>query len=307
MQRDVFIYLIPFVSDRRHVDWVRSYLSIWTEMQSFIKQHHSTGLEWSKTGPIAPPSLFDPPAAHSAPCPPPPPGPPPVFTDDDSQAASTPSQHSALFAQLNKGMDITKGLKHVSDDQKSHKNPSLRSQEAPTNNKATVKVSSPKAAVQKRPPLLELEGKKWRVENFEQKHDLIIEETELKQVAYVFNCNNSTLQIKGKINSIIIDNCKKLGLVFENVVGIVEIINCKSIQLQVLGKVPTISINKTEGCQVYLSKDSLSCDIVSAKSSAMNILIPQGEDDYKEFPVPEQFKTVWDGSRLVTEPTEIAG
>lgn len=41
-------------------------------------------------------------------------------------------------------------------------------------------------------------------ENFEQKHDLLIEETELKQVAYVFGCNNSTLQIKGKINSIII-------------------------------------------------------------------------------------------------------
>ncbi len=29
------------------------------------------------------------------------------------------------------------------------------------------------------------------------------------------------------------DNCKKLGLVFENVVGIVEIINSKAIQLQV--------------------------------------------------------------------------
>ncbi|GLD65902.1 adenylyl cyclase-associated protein 2, partial [Lates japonicus] len=35
--------------DRRHVDWVRSYLSIWTEMQSFIKQHHTTGLMWSKS------------------------------------------------------------------------------------------------------------------------------------------------------------------------------------------------------------------------------------------------------------------
>ena len=43
---------------------------------------------------------------------------------------------------------------------------------------------------------------------------------------------------------------------------------------------PTISINKTEGCQVYLSKDSISCDIVSAKSSAMNILVPVGEDDF---------------------------
>ncbi|XP_059206458.1 adenylyl cyclase-associated protein 2 [Centropristis striata] len=297
-------------TDRRHVLWVRSYLSVWTEMQSFIKQHHTTGLVWSKSGPIAPPSLFDPPTAPSCPPPPPPPppGPPPVFTDDDSQpqAGGTAAQHSALFAQLNQGMDITKGLKHVSDDKKTHKNPNLRSQAEPTKTKSAGTVKTPRAAVQKKPPLLELEGKKWRVENFEQKHDLVIEETELKQVVYVFGCNNSTLQVKGKVNSIIIDNCKKLGLVFENVVGIVEIINSKAIQIQVMGKVPTISINTTEGCQVYLSKDSLSCDIVSAKSSEMNILVPQ-DDDYREFPVPEQFKTVWDGSKLVTEPTEMAG
>ena len=35
------------------------------------------------------------------------------------------------------------------------------------------------------------------------------------------------------------DNCKKLGLVFENVVGIVEIINSNSIQLQVSGALIT--------------------------------------------------------------------
>uniref|UniRef100_A0A3B5AEP9 Cyclase associated actin cytoskeleton regulatory protein 2 n=1 Tax=Stegastes partitus TaxID=144197 RepID=A0A3B5AEP9_9TELE len=299
-------------TDRRHVEWVRSYLSIWTDMQSFIKQHHTTGLVWSKSGPIAPSSLLDSPPAPSAPCPPPPPpppGPPPVFTDDDSkpQTDSAAAQHSALFAQLNQGMDITKGLKHVSDDQKTHKNPNMRPQTATPKSKKPGAVNSPRPAAQKKPPLLELEGKKWRVENFEQTHDLVIDDTELKQVVYVFSCNNSTVQVKGKMNSIIIDNCKKLGLVFENVVGIVEIINSKAIQLQVLGTVPTISINKTEGCQVYLSKDSLNCDIVSAKSSEMNILIPEGEDDYREFPVPEQYKTVWNGSKLVTEPTEIAG
>ncbi len=47
-----------------------------------------------------------------------------------------------------------------------------------------------------------------------------------------------------------------------------------------MGKVPTISINKTEGCYVYLSKDSLGCEIISAKSSEMNVLVPEGEDDY---------------------------
>ncbi|XP_013861272.1 adenylyl cyclase-associated protein 2 [Austrofundulus limnaeus] len=298
--------------DKHHVDWVHSYLSIWTEIQSFIQQHHTTGLMWSKTGPIAPASLFNSPPAPSAPCPPPPPpppGPPPVFIDDDSkpQVDGAAAQHSALFSQLNQGTDITKGLKHVSDEQKTHKNPNLRSETSTIKSKGPRPGKCPKAAVQKRPPLLELEGKKWRVENFEQKHDLLIEETELKQVVYVFSCNNSTLQIRGKINSIIIDNCKKLGLVFENAVGIVEVINSKAVQLQVLGTVPTISVNKTEGCQIYLSKDALSCDIVSAKSSEMNVLIPEGDDDYREFPIPEQFKTVWDGSKLVTEPTEIAG
>lgn len=41
-----------------------------------------------------------------------------------------------------------------------------------------------------------------------------------------------------------------------------------------------MSINKTEGCHVYLSKESLNCEIVSAKSSEMNILVPQEDDDY---------------------------
>lgn len=47
-----------------------------------------------------------------------------------------------------------------------------------------------------------------------------------------------------------------------------------------MGKVPTISINKTDGCHVYLSKNSLDCEIVSAKSSEMNVLIPTEGGDF---------------------------
>uniref|UniRef100_A0A672RNF5 Adenylyl cyclase-associated protein n=1 Tax=Sinocyclocheilus grahami TaxID=75366 RepID=A0A672RNF5_SINGR len=299
-------------TDPCHVEWVRSYLNIWTELQTYIKEHHTTGLFWNKTGPVAPPSLFS--ASSGGPCPPPPPpppGPPPMFMDDSPKPDDTAAQHSALFAQLNQGEVITKGLKHVSEEQKTHKNPNVRSQGGRTHQGSPAKSQNPStsacAPAKKHSPVLELEGKKWRVEHQEKSHDLVIEETELRQVVYVFSCSNSTLQIKGKVNSIIVDNCKKLGLVFDSVVGIVEIINSRDIQLQVMGKVPTISINKTEGCHVYLSKDSLDCEIVSAKSSEMNVLVPEGEDDYREFPIPEQFKTVWDGSSLVTEPTKIAG
>ncbi|XP_062953058.1 adenylyl cyclase-associated protein 2 isoform X1 [Cynocephalus volans] len=318
-------------SDLRHVDWVKSYLNIWSELQAYIKEHHATGLTWSKTvllsrlmvhrcalwgpsGPVASTAsvfsvLSSGPGLPPPPPPPPPPGPPPLFENEGGKEESSPSR-SALFAQLNQGEAITKGLRHVTDDQKTYKNPSLRAQGAQTRSPTkshTAGPTSPKAhSPQKHAPVFELEGKKWRVEYQEDRNDLVISETELKQVAYIFKCDKSTLQMKGKINSITIDNCKKFGLVFDNVVGIVEVINSKDIQIQVMGRVPTISINKTEGCHIYLSEDALDCEIVSAKSSEMNILIPQ-DDDYREFPVPEQFKTAWDGSKLVTEPAEIMG
>ncbi|XP_066124417.1 adenylyl cyclase-associated protein 2 [Saccopteryx bilineata] len=297
-------------SDLCHVDWVKSYLNIWSELQAYIKEHHTTGLTWSKTGPVASAAALSPGPGLPPPPPPlPPPGPPPLLENEGRKEESSPSR-SALFAQLNQGEAITKGLRHVTDAQKTYKNPSLQAQEgqspSPTK-RHTADTKPPQSRPpQNHAPVFELEGKKWRVEYQEDRNDLVISETELKQVAYIFKCNKFTLQIKGKINSITIDSCKKFGLVFDNVVGIVEVINSKDIQMQVMGKVPTISINKTEGCHIYLSEDALDCEIVSAKSSEMNILIPQ-DGDYREFPVPEQFKTAWDGSRLVTEPAEIMG
>ncbi|XP_022442437.1 adenylyl cyclase-associated protein 2 isoform X1 [Monodon monoceros] len=296
-------------SDLRHVDWVKSYLNIWSELQAYIKEHHTAGLTWSKTGPVASTasalSVLS--VGPGLPPPPPPPGPPPPFDSEGRREESSPSR-SALFAQLNQGEAITKGLRHVTDDQKTYKNPSLRAHGGQTPSPTKSHTPGPKCPQshppKKHAPVLELEGKKWRVEYQEDRNDLVISETELRQVAYIFKCSKSTLQIKGKINSITIDSCKKFGLVFDNVVGIVEVINSKDIQMQVMGKVPTISINKTEGCHIYLSEDALDCEIVSAKSSEMNILIPR-DGDYREFPVPEQFKTAWDGSKLVTEPAEI--
>lgn len=54
--KTVFSVLMPFSSalfcnksDLRHVDWVKSYLNIWSELQAYIKEHHTTGLTWSKT------------------------------------------------------------------------------------------------------------------------------------------------------------------------------------------------------------------------------------------------------------------
>ncbi|XP_008329363.1 adenylyl cyclase-associated protein 1 [Cynoglossus semilaevis] len=304
--------------DKTHVDWVKAYISIWTQLQDYIKKYHTTGLSWSKTGQVASASAAAPAAPAGGCPPPPPPGPPPPPMDLSATSGGgggSDDDRNALFASINKGTAITKGLKHVSDDQKTHKNPNLRSggpQVRSGPKPFAASASSPKPAVcpaptRAQPPVLELEGKKWKVENHVGVQDLVISQTELRHVVYAYNCNKSTLQVKGKLNSITLDSCKKMGLVFDDVVGIVEIINCRDVKIQVMGKVPIISVNKTDGCHIYLSKDSLDCEIVSAKSSEMNVLIVKEDGDYTEFAVPEQFKTVWDGTKLVTTATEIAG
>uniref|UniRef100_A0A667ZTV0 Adenylyl cyclase-associated protein n=1 Tax=Myripristis murdjan TaxID=586833 RepID=A0A667ZTV0_9TELE len=287
--------------DKAHVDWVKAYQSIWTKMQDYIKEHHTTGLAWSKTGPIASAS-----ASASAPAPvggcppPPPPGPPPPpmdFSSGGGGDSDAGASRNALFASINKGSDITKGLKHVSDDQKTHKNPSLRGQAAPVRtgpkpfSSASPRPAASATPTRTLPPVLELDGKKWKVVS------------NLLSRVYAFSSTNVPLFILHPLS----DNCKKMSLVFDDVVGIVEVINCRDVKVQVMGKIPTISINKTDGCHVYLSKDSLSCEIISAKSSEMNILVPQKDGEFSEIPVPEQFKTVWDGKKLVTTATEIAG
>ena len=130
---------------------------------------------------------------------------------------------------------MTKGLKKVTDDMKTHKNPNLRGSSVVP---ATTKAPSPEkkvvqAAAPAKPPKLELEGKKWAVEYFKNNPGLIIEDTETNQSVYVYKCEGCTLKIEGKVNNIVVDGCKKTAIVFDNAVSSCEFINCQSVQMQV--------------------------------------------------------------------------
>eukprot|EP00090_Calanus_glacialis_P028935 TRINITY_DN4639_c0_g1_i1.p1 TRINITY_DN4639_c0_g1~~TRINITY_DN4639_c0_g1_i1.p1 ORF type:complete len:458 (-),score=169.70 TRINITY_DN4639_c0_g1_i1:850-2223(-) len=288
--------------DRTHVDWVKAWVSTLTELQAYVKKFYTTGLTWNPKGAEASvKSGGAPPPPPPGPAPPPP---PPAgaldLTPDPSKAA-----RGDLLSALNKGADVTKGLKKVSDDQKTHKNPNLR---AGAVVKAVEKTPTPaktygKAVEVSKPPKLELDGKRWNVEYFKNKPDIEINELEVNQSVYVFKCEGSTVKVNGKCNNIIIDSCKKVAVVFGSVVSSCEFINCQSVQMQVLGKVPTISVEKTDGCQMFLNAESVGAEIVSAKSSEMNVMVPVG-DDFVEQAIPEQFKTVIAGGKLKTSATE---
>jgi len=287
--------------DKVHVEWVRSWIQTLTELQAYVKQTHTTGLVWNPKGGQAVV-----PARISAGGPPPPP--PPIANLDLTCVESDPGKgdHAALFAEINKGEGVTRGLKKVTSEMQTHKNPDLRNQAPvakPGCGETAPRTNSAQPAAPK-PPRMQLDGKKWLVEYHKNNHNLVIDGTSMNQVVYMYKCEGSTLQVKGKINSIVLDLCKKTSVVFDDLVASVEFVNCQSVQMQVMGKVPTITIDKTDGCQIYLSRDSLSVEIISSKSSEMNVLIPKGDGDYTEYPVPEQFKTTVTSKGLKTVITE---
>ncbi|XP_067935695.1 adenylyl cyclase-associated protein 1-like isoform X2 [Watersipora subatra] len=299
-----------------HTEWTAALRIVWNDLHAFVKQHHLTGLVWNASGgdPMkasasaapAPPAGGPPPPPAGGP---PPPGPPPPASEGpDSVSINT----GALFADLNKGADITKGLKKVTNDMKTHKNPALRSGPAPFKAAGSAKpvvAAKPKpaaAAPVAKPPLVEQQGKKWVVEYLVDSISTVIEDTNNRQTVYIYKCTGSTIQVKGKVNSIILDSCKKTSVLFEDAISMVEFVNCQSVKCQVLNKVPTVSIDKTDGCQVFLSKDSLDTNFISAKSSEMNVVIPKDDGDYSEYAIAEQFRTVFNGKTLVTEVNDIA-
>lgn len=293
--------------DVTHVEWARSWVQTLTELQAYIKQYHTTGLVWSGKAEAAGPAKIG-----GAPPPPPPgcPPPPPVLPPLDTLALGSDDDRSALFAQINQGEDITKSLKRVTADMQTHKNTALRSGPAPFKAPA-AQSSAPKptaaAASAVKQPVFTRDGKKWLIEHQRSNPNLIVENAEMNNVVYVFKCENSTITVKGKINSIFLDSCKKCSVLFDAVVSSVEFVNCQSVQMQVLGNVPTISIDKTDGCQMYLSDESKNVEIVSSKSSEMNVLLPKGNGDYTELPIPEQFKTTIKGNALSTICVESLG
>jgi len=296
-------------SNQDQVDWVTHWNTFLKDLFTFIKKNHTTGLVWNPRGGDAgsfqggsAPAAAAAPKAGGGPPPPPPAPAAPLTQAGDSAPKAAPTGN--LFAEINKGGAITSGLKKVTKDMKSKYDPTKSTVISETEKKAPVAPKT--AAVKKGVPKVELSGNKWLVEWQENNGSIEINETELKQTIYIYKCEKSVIRIKGKVNSVSLDGCKRVSVVFEHALALCEMVNCSSIEIQCTGRVPAVAIDKCSGVQLFLSKDGLDVEIVSSKSDQMNILIPDpaGGQDPIEIAVPEQFKTLIKNNKLVTTTVE---
>ena len=186
--------------DHKHVEWVKSWLQTLTELQAYVKQFHTTGLAWNKSGEDAM-AVAKSGAATVAPPPPPPPGPPappPPPPPQDMVSEGAKSGRAELLDSLNQGENVTSGLRKVTDEEKTHKNPALRSNglvKADSKAESQPVTGAATKTQSNKPAKTELEGKRWNVEYHKNNREIIIEDTELQQSVYVYKCEGCTIQV----------------------------------------------------------------------------------------------------------------
>lgn len=306
--------------DPKHFAWVKSFLAILSALEKYVIKHHNMGVTWNANGIDAADALNESRNASpgsampsipggspsSGPPPPPPPPPPPLPPALSLDGASTPKPAApdmgSVFEELNRGTSVTAGLKKVNKGQMTHKNPELKA-------KSPTPLSKPAHLTKKKPPKIELQGNQWIIENFENDQNVALDNTELHQSISIFRCKNTTIQIKGKVNTISINECVKTNVVADSLVSGIDLIKCNSFAVEVLKMIPNVRVSQCDGGAIYVSRDSLDVQVFTSKTSAVNVYI-QGEHDNSdsaEWSLPEQLKHTIKDRQLVTEIVKHTG
>lgn len=329
-------------TDQKQIEWTQSYYGIFKTLSEYVKQTFPSGLLWNPQGiqaeeaiimaesktPI--PTVTNSNIVGVPPPPPPPPGPPPppIIFDDALPESSSKNTTAigAVFSEINKGSEITKGLKKVSSDQMTHKNPSLRaSSTAISRTNSSISASSigrpkspapgkkpkPENMRTRKPSIKKLDGNKWFIENFEDESEPIKIPVSINQSILISRCKKSTIIIEGKANAMSIDNSPNLSILVDSLVSSIDIIKSSNFAMQVLGTVPTIMLDTVDGAQIYLGKDSLGTEVFSSKSNGINLNIQDlstgNDNEFKEIPLPGQIRSWIEEGKVKNDIVEHAG
>jgi len=230
-------------------------------------------------------------------------------TDDDSASAAV----NPLFAALNKGGDITKGLKKVTRDMTNKdKKISGKIEEKKESAPAAKKVAKKAAAKKVKPPSIRKQGFRVWVENYVEGVEEI-SGVGLKNEVYLCNCKNAGFKISEKVKCVTIDSCSKVQIEIGDVLTSVDMINSKGCTLYLQKTIPTLNIDKCEAPRVVLFQECLNAmpQIITSMTSDMNISLPgqTADDDFKDVPIPYQFTTTVDPQtkEVKTVPVDHSG
>mmetsp|Transcript_11063 Transcript_11063/g.20272 ORF Transcript_11063/g.20272 Transcript_11063/m.20272 type:complete len:504 (+) Transcript_11063:77-1588(+) len=280
------------------------------DLSAYLKEYHLSGLAWNPHGrDFSDAKVGESGASANK-----------ETTPSAAKAPAATGGGGGIFAELQKkqtgeGDSAATGLKKVSRDQQTWRKEFQKQGDAPSQPATAPKpAAAPKFGAKKPlgPPKCEYQtrGCKWNVEN--QTKDTCeggvckVTVTDPKQQVYIYKCQNVTIQITGKLKSVVLDDCTKCGVVFDTAISACEVVNCKSVQVQATNVCPSFAIDKTDGIVIHLTNEAIgTTSFVTSKSSEMNVSWPDDEGEVKEAPIPEQFMHKLVNGKLTSQVSDL--
>ena len=251
-----------------------------TEFSKYLKEFFKLGLDWNPAGKnfadyisgasaTAPVAAVAPKAAAA-----------PVAAPAAAKPVGNP------LAGLNQGLNVTSGLKKVTDDMKTKNQKDVPPLEAPK-----PKVVAKSEPTPSKPATLEKQGDNYFVEWQWNQTNVKVEDITVLSGVYIGNCRNSNIYITGKPKSVTIDKGFRVCVFVPEFLASLELVNCDRVTVYVTGAGGnTYAIDKSKGSILNFSAEALAKnpDIVSSNISECNVQHEQGED-LIEVAIPEQY------------------
>jgi len=136
--------------------------------------------------------------------------------------------------------------------------------------------------------LFERTANRWRIEHFRalSAEPLQVSICHPRETVYVYRCEKQSIKIRNKCNTLMLDACRDVVVLFESVVSAVEFVRCSKCRLHFTGCVPSISIDNCDSIVLY----GMPGQVITCCATAVTIVEPDGDTE-RETPIPQQFIT----------------
>jgi len=238
-----------------------------------------------------------------------------VVVEEKQEDNNNNDNANPLFAQLNQGTAITKGLNKVTKEMKTKNQPnrSGKVEEIVKPKQESKKLHEEKEKEKEiKQASISKKGFRWIAENYKDGVQSF-EEADTKSEIYITNCNGGGFMISNKVKGVTIDNCNKIQVEVHEVVSTIELINCKGVTVFVKKTAPSIHVDKCQQPKLVIFQEALDKNpsIITSMVQDFNIEVPPESDecDAVEIAIPYQFTTTIDPKtkKAVTTPVEHSG
>lgn len=213
---------------------------------------------------------------------------------------NTPCDDDDIFHQLQAGLEITKGLKHVSEDMKS-----IRNYDNPAIIKGSGKKHTPKQNMRHGLPSVIQNEEGCIMKDYT--NGVITPSFQCKNYITFENCSDCTFVLNDKINAVNLVKCSHVSVLCKATCGATKMAKSVGCTIQFLEYVDTVNVDMSDEIQIYLSTKTLDCTrIYTCASLGVCVLLPRSPEDkaFSENHIPHQFTSILTPRGVVTTPMQ---